>query len=84
MKAALIIIGNEILSGRTQDKNLSYLANWLNEIGIQLSEVRVIRDEEEVIIETVNYLRKTYDYVFIAIYIKAIKYRFYKVIINTS
>ena len=64
MKAALIIIGNEILSGRTQDKNLSYLANWLNEIGIQLSEVRVIRDEEEVIIETINYLRKTYDYVF--------------------
>ena len=64
MKASLIIIGNEILSGRTQDKNLSYLATWLNEIGIQLSEVRVIRDEEEVIIETVNYLRKTYDYVF--------------------
>tara|TARA_Y100000741_G_scaffold111312_2_gene83563 strand:+ start:2930 stop:3646 length:717 start_codon:yes stop_codon:yes gene_type:complete len=64
MKAALIIIGNEILSGRTQDKNLLYLANWLNEIGIQLSEVRVIRDEEEVIIETVNYLRKAYNYVF--------------------
>ena len=62
MKAALIIIGNEILSGRTQDQNLSYLANWLNEIGIQLSEVRVIRDEEEIIIETVNYLRKTYNY----------------------
>ena len=64
MKAALIIIGNEILSGRTQDQNLSYLANWLNEIGIQLSEVRVIRDEEDIIIETVNYLRKTYNYVF--------------------
>ena len=64
MKAALIIIGNEILSGRTQDQNLSYLANWLNEIGIQLAEVRVIRDEEGVIIETVNYLRKTYSYVF--------------------
>ncbi len=64
MKAALIIIGNEILSGRTQDKNLSYLANWLNEIGIQLSEVRIIRDEEKIIIETVNYLRKTYNYVF--------------------
>ena len=64
MKAALIIIGNEILSGRTQDKNLSYLANWLNEIGIQLSEVRVIRDEEKVIIDTVNYLRSEYDYVF--------------------
>ena len=64
MKAALIIIGNEILSGRTQDKNLSYIANWLNEIGIQLSEVRVIRDEEKVIVKTVNYLRKTYNYVF--------------------
>tara|TARA_B100000700_G_scaffold184187_1_gene203139 strand:- start:150 stop:866 length:717 start_codon:yes stop_codon:yes gene_type:complete len=64
MKAALIIIGNEILSGRTQDQNLSYLANWLNEIGIQLSEVRVIRDEEEVIVKTVNYLRETYSYVF--------------------
>ena len=64
MKASLIIIGNEILSGRTQDKNLSYLANWLNEIGIQLTEVRVIRDEEDVIVETVNHLRKTYDYVF--------------------
>ena len=58
MKASLIIIGNEILSGRTQDKNLSYLANWLNEIGIQLTEVRVIRDEEDVIVETVNHLRK--------------------------
>ena len=64
MKASLIIIGNEILSGRTQDKNLSYLANWLNEIGIQLVEVRVIRDEEEIVVETVNYLRSTYDYVF--------------------
>ncbi len=64
MKAALIIIGNEILSGRTQDKNLSYLANWLNEMGIQLSEVRVIRDEEKVIIDTVNHLRSEYDYVF--------------------
>ena len=43
MKAALIIIGNEILSGRTKDKNLAYLAEWLNEIGIQQYEVRVIR-----------------------------------------
>jgi molybdenum cofactor synthesis domain-containing protein len=64
MKASLIIIGNEILSGRTQDKNLSYLATWLNEIGIQLSEVRVIRDEEDEIVDTVNLLRKKYDYVF--------------------
>ena len=44
MKASLIIIGNEILSGRTHDKNLPYLATWLNEIGIQLTEVMVIRD----------------------------------------
>jgi molybdenum cofactor synthesis domain-containing protein len=64
MKASLIIIGNEILSGRTQDKNLSYLATWLNEIGIQLSEVRVIRDEEDEIVDTVNLLRKKYNYVF--------------------
>ena len=64
MKASLIIIGNEILSGRTHDKNLSYLASWLNEIGIQLSEVRVIRDEEEEIVDTVNLLRQKYDYVF--------------------
>ena len=64
MKASLIIIGNEILSGRTQDKNLSYLATWLNEIGIQLTEVRVIRDEEDEIVDTVNLLRKKYDYVF--------------------
>ena len=64
MKASLIIIGNEILSGRTQDKNLSYLATWLNEIGIMLAEVRVIRDEEGEIISTVNLLRDKYDYVF--------------------
>jgi molybdenum cofactor synthesis domain-containing protein len=64
MKAALIIIGNEILSGRTKDKNLAYLAEWLNEIGIQLYEVRVIRDDEKEIIDCVNLLRKKYDYVF--------------------
>ena len=64
MKAALIIIGNEILSGRTKDKNLAYLAEWLNEIGIQLYEVRVIRDDEKEIIGCVNLLRKKYNYVF--------------------
>ena len=64
MKAALIIIGNEILSGRTKDQNLAYLAEWLNEIGIQLYEVRVIRDDEKEIIDCVNLLRKKYDYVF--------------------
>ena len=64
MKAALIIIGNEILSGRTKDKNLTYLAEWLNEIGIQLYEVRVIRDDEVEIIDCVNILREKYNYVF--------------------
>ena len=64
MKAALIIIGNEILSGRTKDKNLTYLAEWLNEIGIQLYEVRVIRDDEVEIIDCVNLLREKYNYVF--------------------
>ena len=63
-KASLIIIGDEILSGRTEDKNLAYLAKWLGKLGINLSEVRVVLDDEEEIIEAVNYLRKKYDYVF--------------------
>ena len=64
VNAAILIIGNEILSGRTEDKNLAYLANWLGKIGINLSEVRVILDDEEAIIVAVNNLRKKYDYVF--------------------
>ena len=63
-QASLIIIGDEILSGRTEDKNLAYLANWLGKIGINLSEVRVILDDEEAIVGAVNNLRKKYDYVF--------------------
>ena len=63
-QASLIIIGDEILSGRTEDKNLAYLANWLGKIGINLSEVRIILDDEEAIIVAVNNLRKKYDYVF--------------------
>ena len=55
-KASLIIIGDEILSGRTEDKNLVYLAKWLGKLGINLSEVRVVLDEEEEIIEAVNAL----------------------------
>mgnify|MGYP001452449181 FL=1 len=62
--ASLIIIGDEILSGRTEDKNLSYLAKWLGRLGINLSEVRVVLDDEDDIIEAVNSLRKKYDYVF--------------------
>jgi molybdenum cofactor synthesis domain-containing protein len=63
-QASLIIIGDEILSGRTEDKNLAYLANWLGKIGINLSEVRVILDDEEAIVGAVNNLRKKFDYVF--------------------
>ncbi len=63
-RASLIIIGDEILSGRTEDKNLAYLANWLGKLGISLSEVRVVLDDEEAIVGAVNSLRKKYDYVF--------------------
>tara|TARA_B100001121_G_scaffold306074_1_gene324929 strand:+ start:667 stop:1416 length:750 start_codon:yes stop_codon:yes gene_type:complete len=64
VNAAILIIGNEILSGRTQDTNTSTLATWLNSIGIKVDEVRVVPDEENMIVETLNFLRKTYDYVF--------------------
>tara|TARA_B100001057_G_scaffold256029_1_gene256276 strand:+ start:627 stop:1373 length:747 start_codon:yes stop_codon:yes gene_type:complete len=64
IQASIIIIGNEILSGRTQDTNTGTLANWLNSIGVKVSEVRVIPDIEEIIINTVNTLRKKNDYVF--------------------
>ena len=63
-RASLVIIGDEILSGRTEDKNLAYLAKWLGKIGISLSEARVVLDDEEAIISSVNSLRKKYDYVF--------------------
>jgi molybdenum cofactor synthesis domain-containing protein len=64
VNAAILIIGNEILSGRTQDTNTSTLALWLNSIGVKIEEVRVIPDIEKIIIETLNSLRFTYDYVF--------------------
>ena len=62
--ACLIIIGNEILSGRTRDENLPYLAKELNEIGVQLAETRVIPDVEATIVATVNECRAAFDYVF--------------------
>ena len=62
--AGIIIIGNEILSGRTQDTNTSTLSIWLNSLGIKVQEVRVIPDIEETIIQTVNELRKKYNYIF--------------------
>ncbi len=62
--AGIIIIGNEILSGRTQDTNTSTLSIWLNSLGIRVQEVRVVPDIEENIIKTVNELRKKYNYIF--------------------
>jgi molybdenum cofactor synthesis domain-containing protein len=62
--AALVVIGDEILSGRTQDKNVAQLATWLNDQGIRLSEVRVVPDESGRIGEAVNALRLKYDYLF--------------------
>lgn len=64
VNASLLIIGDEILSGRTQDKNTAYIAAWLNEAGIQLAEVRVVQDVLADIVDAVNALRSRYDYVF--------------------
>ena len=64
VNTALLIIGNEILSGRTQDTNTSTLALWLNSIGVKVREVKVVPDVEEKIISSVNLLRNLYDYVF--------------------
>jgi len=62
--AGLIIIGDEILSGRTKDENIGYVADYLTEIGIQLREVRIIGDDESHIVEAVNAMRGSYTYVF--------------------
>jgi molybdenum cofactor synthesis domain-containing protein len=62
--AALVVIGDEILSGRTQDRNVAQLATWLNEQGIRLAEVRIVPDDGERIGEAVNALRRKHDYLF--------------------
>ncbi len=62
--AAMVVIGNEILSGRTQDKNINYVANKMVEVGVTLSEVRVIPDVAQTIIDTVRELSAKFDYVF--------------------
>ncbi|MGF7203683.1 molybdenum cofactor synthesis domain-containing protein [Sphingobium olei] len=62
--AALIVIGDEILSGRTQDKNIAQIASWLNVQGIRLREVRVVPDVADAIVEAVNALRARNDYLF--------------------
>ena len=62
--AAILVIGDEILSGRTKDKNIGWIAEQLNEMGVDLCEARVIPDVESVIVETVKSLSQAYDYVF--------------------
>src|SRR5437762_8526820 len=62
--AALLVIGDEILSGRTKDKNIGYIAEYLTALGIDLKEVRVVGDEEAEIVAAVNALRARYTYVF--------------------
>ena len=65
VNAAIIIIGNEILSGRTQDKNIAFISNWLNiNCGISISEVRIIPDVENTIVSNIRSLSKKFDYVF--------------------
>ena len=56
--AALLVIGDEILSGRTKDKNIGYIAEYLTGVGIDLMEVRVVGDEEEAIVDALNALRR--------------------------
>ena len=65
INAAILIIGNEILSGRTQDKNISFICNWLNEsCGISVIEVRIIPDVEKTIVKNIQILSKKFNYVF--------------------
>ena len=64
VNAAIIIIGNEILSGKTQDVNVVSISKWLNELGVKLEEVRVIPDTEDIIVKTINDVRKKFNYVF--------------------
>ena len=65
INAAILIIGNEILSGRTQDKNIAFISNWLNsKCGITVNEVRIIPDIEKTIVENILILSKKFNYVF--------------------
>ena len=65
VNAAILIIGNEILSGRTQDKNTAFICNWLNEqCGISVSEVRIIPDKQKIIVKNILELSKNFNYVF--------------------
>ena len=64
LNAAIIVIGNEILSGRTRDINVLTISNWLNELGVKLEEVRIIPDIQKTIIKTIKEVRKKFKYIF--------------------
>ena len=62
--ACIVVIGNEILSGRTRDSNIQYLATELGVLGVQVRECRIIPDVEATVVATINEVRKKFDYVF--------------------
>ena len=64
VNAAIIVIGDEILSGRTQDINVTFLAKWLNELGVRVEEVRVIADKQKSIINCIKEIKKKFKYIF--------------------
>ena len=64
IRAAIVIIGNEILSGRTQDVNVSFLSKWLNGLGVSVGEVRIIEDREESIINCIQEIKNNFKYIF--------------------
>jgi len=64
LNAAIVVIGNEILSGRTQDVNVASISNWLNGLGVKLEEVRIIPDVEKNIVKAITEVRKKFQYVF--------------------
>ena len=64
VNAAIIVIGNEILSGRTQDVNVAVISKWLNELGVKLEEVRIIPDIENYIVKTIRNVKKRFKYIF--------------------
>ena len=64
VRATIIVIGNEILSGRTQDVNVFFLSKWLNDLGVRVSEVRIIEDKEESIVSCINEVKNKFKYVF--------------------
>ena len=64
INAAIIVVGNEILSGRTQDVNVVSISRWLNELGVKVEEVRVIPDVEDHIVKTIHDIRKKFNYIF--------------------